>query len=595
MIPEETISRVRESVNLVELIRESVPGLKKSGRNFMARCPFHQERTPSFNVNPEMGLFKCFGCGVGGDVFKFLMLSEGLSYPEAIRKVAGRVGIAVEDEAQRQDVSEETKKKQLLYGLLDDAATFYHRQLLESPEAKPVLDYLTKRGLSSESLEKFSIGFAPSSGNALRDAAARKGFSPETLESAGLIRRKEGSGRTYDHFWNRIIFPIWDAQGRLVAFGGRALGDAMPKYINSPETPIYSKSRHLYGLFQALPTLRKRHHLVVLEGYMDVAVCHQFGFDYTVATLGTALTDEHIRLLRRYVDHVTLLFDPDAAGAAATLRGGELLIAEGLKVDVVTLPDELDPDELLLRGGAKELEVQLQNPVPFMDYFIAQSLKRHPGTLPEHKLAVAKDVLPLIGRMRDPLLQDEHLGRLAEALRTQKLILAQQMKRMPKEYSEKTEKVLPRASEEKQSVFLSLEEEILLAAILYPSGGVCEMLELFEWQDARCRSAWKVLKTRIGSGTLNLSDALPALPDDISEWITRLALQTREYAQPLDVMRELLGAWRRQQETTRLREMKPEIDRMINGQIPVDTQRVQTYNDLSRKLKGSKSNPAGLV
>src|SRR6185312_3416848 len=221
------------------------------------------------------------------------------------------------EEQRPESLSAEGRERQALYGLMEDAARFYHRYLMESPEAAPARQYLEKRGLTNESFLKFSLGFAPASGHALRDAALRKGFSPEILERAGLVRRKEESGRTYDHFWNRIIFPIWDAQGRLIAFGGRAMGEAMPKYINSPETPVYSKSRHLYGLFQALPTIRKRRHGVILEGYMDVVVCHQFGFDWTAATLGTALTEEHVRLLRRYCERVTLLFDPDAAGAQA--------------------------------------------------------------------------------------------------------------------------------------------------------------------------------------------------------------------------------------------------------------------------------------
>ena len=253
MIPDDIIARVRESVNLAELVRESrmFRVFVRRGRNYQARCPFHEERTPSFSVNAEMGLFKCFGCGVGGDAFKFLMLSENLSYPEAIRKLAARTGIAIE-EKQSEAVSAEGKERQKLYELLEDAARFYHRYLMESPEAAEARSYLEKRGVSAASLTAFSMGYAPASGHALRDAAARKGWSLEILEKAGLLRRKEDSGRVYDHLWNRIIFPIWDVQGRIIAFGGRAMGDAMPKYINSPETPIYSKSRHLYGLFQGV-------------------------------------------------------------------------------------------------------------------------------------------------------------------------------------------------------------------------------------------------------------------------------------------------------------------------------------------------------
>ena len=296
MIPEATIARVRESINLAELVREHVPTLKKRGRNFTACCPFHQERTPSFNVYPEMGVFKCFGCGVGGDAFKFLMLTEGLNYPDAIRKIAARVGLTIEEEQKSEAVTAEAKEKQVLYGLLEDASKFYHRTLLESKEAAQAREYLAKRGLTAESLEHFRLVLRRRPASALRDAAVKKGFSIEVLEKAGLVRRRDG-GRVSDAFWNRIIFPIWDTQGRIIAFGGRAMGDAMPKYINSSETPVYSKSRHLYGLFQGLPTLRKERRIVILEGYMDVVTCHQFGLDITAATLGTALTEDHVRIL----------------------------------------------------------------------------------------------------------------------------------------------------------------------------------------------------------------------------------------------------------------------------------------------------------
>ncbi len=594
MISEETIARVRESVNLVEVVRETVPNLKKSGRNYVARCPFHQERTPSFSVNTEMGVFKCFGCGVGGDAFKFVMLTEGLTYPEAIRKLATRVGITIE-EARSEAVSAAEKERQVLYGLLEDAARFYHRHLLESAEARPAREYLEKRGLSQESLVKFQIGFAPSSGQALREAAGRKGWSIETLEKAGLLRRKEGTGHVFDHFWSRIMFPIWDTQGRIIAFGGRAMGEALPKYINSPETPVYSKSRHLYGLFQGLPSLRKQRHVVILEGYMDVAMCHQYGFETTAATLGTALTEEHVRLLRRYAENVTLLFDPDTAGANATLRGGELLIEEGFQVRVVTLPDGQDADEVLVREGREALEGHIAQSVSFIDYCMAGALRRHPGLAPETKLAVAKEVLPLIRKIKDPLLQDEHLTRLAEAIKADKAILGQQMvKGVPsgrpgrQELSKATVVPFP---PERRGVLLSLEEEILLLALLYPSEAVAENLETLAWRDARCAEVWKAIAGPVSDGAVRLGDVLPKLSESTQAWLTPLALQQRSYGAPLDRLYEFLESWRRQQASNELRDLQSEIDSMIEGRIPMDSRKIQNYNELSRRLKGSKILP----
>lgn len=590
MIPEDTITRVRESINLVELVRESVPSLKKTGRNFLARCPFHQEKTPSFNVNPELGLFKCFGCGVGGDAFKFLMLQENLTYPEAIRKIASRVGVEIEED-RREVVSGEAKEREVLYGLLEDAARFYHRYLMESSEAEVARAYLKKRGLTEASLQSFCIGYAPTSGHALRDAATRKGWSFEILEKAGLLKKRDG-GRIADHFWNRIMFPIWDSQGRMVAFGGRAMGDAIPKYINSPETPVYSKSRHLYGLFQGLASLRKRRHMVILEGYMDVIVCHQFGFDYSAATLGTALTQDHVRLLRRYADRITLLFDPDSAGVNATIRGGELLIADGFTVDVVTLPDGKDPDELLVESGTGALEQFLKTAVPFMDYFIQSTLKKHPGLSPESKLAAAREVLPVIRKMKDPLLQDEHLSRLADALHAEKSILGQQMKKLKAEPAETAVKAptppLAPIAVPKPEGRSAVEVELLLLALLYPSGTIATPLDQVQWSDERCKQVWSRLSAHVHQGTLPMAQILEGLPEDLRPWLTDLALQSRHYTKPDEVLDGLLVGLKRQGDTTQFAQMKASIDAMISGSIPMDDEKVRMYNDLSKKLKGGR-------
>jgi len=588
MIPEATIARVRESINLAELIREHVPTLKKRGRNYTACCPFHQERTPSFNVNPEMGVFKCFGCGVGGDAFKFLMLTEGLTYPEAIKKIAGRVGVTIEEE-KSEAVTAEVKEKQVLYGLLEDAAKFYHRYLLESNEAAVARDYLAKRGLMAESLVKFSIGFAPASGGGLRDAAGKKGWSIEILEKAGLVRRRDG-GRVSDAFWNRIIFPIWDTQGRIIAFGGRAMGDAMPKYINSSETPVYSKSRHLYGLFQGLATLRKGRRVVILEGYMDVVTCHQFGLDITAATLGTALTEDHVRILRRYADHVTLLFDPDAAGANASLRGGELLIADGFNVDVVTLPDGLDVDEILVRDGRALVDDYLAKATPFMDYLIAEMQKKYPGMAPETKLTIAREVLPVVHKIKDPLLQDEYLGRLANALRVEKSILGQQMKRLkltPEERFSKTTTEAPKKAP--VSSLLSIEEEMILLTLHYPSEEVVGVLDPVTWQDKRCAEVWQAVRTKAAAGALQLSEVLPGLIEETQEWLTPLSLQERQVPNATAKAQELAASWRRQKEIREWLELKVEVESMIEGRIPHDLQKEKSYHDLSRRLKGSKT------
>lgn len=587
MIPDDIIARIRESVNLAELVREHVPTLKKRGRNFMARCPFHEERTPSFNVNPEMGVFKCFGCGTGGDAFKFLMLTEGLTYPEAIHKLAARAGITIETE-RREEATAEAKERQVIYTILEEAAAFFHRQLMESADAEFARSYLAKRGLTPETLKKFVIGFAPAAGNALRDAASRKGWSMEIMEKAGLVRKKD-NGRVYDAFWNRVMFPIWDVQGRMVGFGGRTLGDAQPKYINSPETPVYSKSRHLYGLFQGVSTLRKARHAIILEGYMDVATCHQYGLDQTMATLGTALTDEHVKLLRRYAERVTLLFDPDAAGAQASLRGGELLLADGFHVDVVTLPDGVDPDEILVGEGRASLEKHLESAVSFIDYFIVAAQKRHPGYAPETKLVISQEVLPLIQKIKDPLLADEYLGRLANVLRVDKTVLGQQMKRVKADRYEKAG-VLPsaRVSQDHRPAMVTIEEEIILLFLDQPNAELLPTLDQLQWQDARCAKLWAIVREKSLAGAFTVSELIGTLPAELQDWLTPLVLHERHYKQPGTMLNELIEAWRRQEDSRHWLDLKREIDDMIEGRIPMNAEKVQQYNLLSRRLKGSK-------
>jgi len=590
MIPEDTIARVRESVDLVELIREQVPGLKRAGRNWRARCPFHQERTPSFNVNPEMGVYKCFGCGAGGDAFKFLMQTEGLTYPEAIHKLANRVGIVIQED-QNAPSSEESRERAQLYQVMEDAARFYHRTLLESAEAQEAREYLAKRGLDRQSLEKFLIGFAPSSGFALRDAAMKKGTDSKILEKVGLVRRKEGSSRTLDNFWGRILFPIWDLQGRIIAFGGRAMGDAMPKYINSPDTPLYEKSRHLYGLFQGLASLRKARRLIILEGYMDVTVCHQYGFDTSAATLGTALTDAHVKLLRRYADRVTLLFDPDAAGAAATVRGGELLMAAGVIVDVVTLADGKDPDEVLIEQGASALQDYLDKPVPYMDYRLHAALKRSPGGAPEAKLAIAQELLPVIQTMPEPLLQDEHLARLANALKVDKNVLVQQMKTAKQRARFGGTSAAPEKTEApllKTAPAPRIEEEVLLAVLLYPSEEAAKIVARLNWTDARCAEVWQKIQKDVADGKKPGTQLVSDLDESTRGWFEGLAMQERDYAEPLSVLRDFVLSSDRQQQTTEWALLKQDIDSMIEGRIPTDAQKIEKYNALSRKLKGSK-------
>jgi len=346
-IPEHKIAEIQRAIDIVELISGYMP-LKRVGTRYKALCPFHQEKTPSFHVSPERQIFKCFGCNVGGDVFKFVMLKERVEFPEAVRMLAERVGITVTTEG---GVREERAP---LYEANAWAAGFFHKSLKESPEAAHAREYLARRKISAQMIAKFQLGYAPNNYRAFLEAAAKSKVSAEVLERAGLLRRRSSDNEPGLQFRNRLIFPIRDGRGRVIAFGARALRDEdMPKYLNSPETPIFSKSRTLYGIGEAKEAILKQRRVAIMEGYTDVIMAHQFGIEWAVAVLGTALTQEHLRELKRYADEVVLVFDSDLAGQRAADKGLELFLAGDVKISIAVVPSGKDPYDFCRAEGAE--------------------------------------------------------------------------------------------------------------------------------------------------------------------------------------------------------------------------------------------------
>ncbi|MBI3292699.1 MAG: DNA primase [Elusimicrobia bacterium] len=596
MIPQETIDRVRDSVSLVELIREFVPTLRKAGRNFVARCPFHEERTPSFSVNPAMGLFKCFGCGVGGDAFKFVMLMEHLTYPEAIRQLAKRVGVPV-PEVRAEKTPAVARERQALLDALETAAAWYHQTLLTSAEGATARDYLKQRGVMPNTWERFRLGYAPHSGQGFFEAATRKGITPEVLEKAGLIRRSDRTGRFHDHLWHRIVFPIQDAQGHVVAFGGRVLEEreGTPKYINSPETPVYSKGRHLYGLFLALPTIRKVRRVIVLEGYMDVIGCHQAGVEEAVATLGTALTADHARHLRRVAEEGLLLFDADTAGEAAAQRGGDVLLEAGVTVRVVSLPQGIDVDEFLLQQGLESFRKLLAEVSSLVEFQYAQAVKGRGGrvTTPEDKTAVADRVLPTIAKIQDPLLQDEWLRWLAEQLGVEKTIMGRKLHQM----GNRREPVntFIRAATSQADVpggtslgVRSLEEEILQVLLQEPTLVARCPWKAEEFLDQRCAQVFRLLQEALQGGhPLSIAALTGRLPEEWGDWFTGLAMEDKTYLQPDQVFQGFLKTWTTRSQEVQRRALQEVVARMLEGERPWDQRVYDQFDQLTKSLKGS--------
>ncbi len=425
MYTDDVISRVRDSVDIVDLVSGYV-SLKKTGRNWVGLCPFHNEKTPSFSVNPAKQIFHCFGCGVGGDAFKFLELQEGLNFPEAVQRLAGRAGIALPESRPRPSDRRADDERKALLRLTADAADYF-RQELAGPAGSAARAYLGKRGLTEQVIDEFSLGWARPEWDGLLKHLKRKGASPALMETAGLVvRRSEGEGH-YDRFRGRIIFPIRDIGGNVIAFGGRVMDDSLPKYLNSPETPLYSKSNVLYCLDRAKEHGRKLGYFIIVEGYLDAIACHQYGAKNAVATLGTALTEGHLRLLRRFAQKLMLIFDPDPAGVKAALRGFDLLAGSGMKVNVVSLPDGDDPDTFLKKQGYEAFAACLRKSQKLMDFVLAQVVRDGARATIDEKVERAGEMLGFIARLPSGLERDHYLRKTAEALSVDEATLRQEM------------------------------------------------------------------------------------------------------------------------------------------------------------------------
>jgi DNA primase len=369
-IPEEKIQEIRERLDIVEVVSSYLP-LKRSGANHQGLCPFHGEKTPSFNVNAPRQIFHCFGCGVGGNVFSFLMRIEGLSFPEAVRRLGERVGVEVEEETLSPVEEKRREEAERLVRINEVAADFYHRILLEEPEGAAARRYLRERGYNGEAARRFRLGYAPERWDALAKHLETKGFEPALVrEKLGLVRPGRDGRSDYDLFRRRLLFPISDSRGQVVAFGGRVLDDSLPKYINSPESPVYHKGRTLYGLYQAKEGMRQTGEGIVVEGYFDQMALDRAGFGNAVATCGTALTAEHARVLKRYAKRLLLLFDQDSAGQKATFRAMEALLPEGFAVAVVALEAGEDPDSFLRKRGTEAFRARMQGARPALEVFM---------------------------------------------------------------------------------------------------------------------------------------------------------------------------------------------------------------------------------
>ena len=421
---EEVIREINSRLELADIVAETVQ-LTRKGNRYWGLCPFHQEKTSSFSVTPDRNMFYCFGCHAGGDMITYIMKRDNMDFREAVEYLANRAGVTVQKESPAARRKQERARGVVAANL---AAAQLYREILLSAKGKKGLEYLQERRLSPEIVEKFGLGFAPDNWNTIEDYLFKKAFSQEQVKSTGLIKRSDQQNRYYDLFRNRVIFPIHDQRGEVIGFGGRVLDGSLPKYLNTPETELFSKRKNLYGLYQARQAMRNLNQALVVEGYMDCLKMHQAGIENTVATLGTAMTQEQARLLRRFVEEVVLLFDGDDAGQREALRAVEVLRTEGLRVWVVSLPGGKDPDDYLDLYGKEEFLQYIQNSkVDHIEFKLNRYIETETELNLDTRIRIIKAVQKDIASLESELEKDYYVRLLSRRLQVQENLIRREL------------------------------------------------------------------------------------------------------------------------------------------------------------------------
>jgi len=604
-IPDYLIDQIRQSNNIIEVISGYLP-LKKIGSNFKALCPFHQEKTPSFIVSPQKEIFHCFGCGEGGNVFNFLMKHEKISFIEAVERLAEQAGISLpKDRASREESSRVSQERKSLFEINRHAADFFHRCLKNSISAQKAREYLHKRGLKEEIIDKFGLGYAPGSGRGLLEAAVNKGYSKELLEKAGLITFSEKRNDYRDQLFDRIIFPISDVQSRIIAFGGRVLGERLPKYLNSPETAVFYKGKILYALNLAKESIQKKNQIIILEGYTDVLTCHQFGVENSVATLGTALTRDHVSIISRYAEEVVIVYDADTAGVKAALRGLDLLIGSGLKVKVVALPQGTDPDDFLRSQGAEKFQREISQSLSLVDYRIKLVSQTTDLNTSEGKVAVVEEVLPTIARIKNLIEQKEEIKKLSRLISVDEETLLLELGRINRKtyqwqepsYREElardfrdptSQQGILKAEKGLVQVMLNYPEEIETIKVeVTPADFLISDLSttvqvIYELHDKKEPIHPAVIMDRIYSEDLQFSGK-------INQIIASLVIEEKEAEFLRGIVNALVNEVKTHKSEEKERKMREELASLADRGLPVEPKKIEKFQKLTKQLKGSKN------
>jgi DNA primase len=450
-IPEETVERIRQASDILEVINDFV-SLKKRGSNYIACCPFHNEKTPSFNVNPVRQIYKCFGCGKAGDSVRFVMDIENIGYGEALRYLAKKYGVEIEEQEQTPEELLRQNERESLLIALNFAKTYFQELMQKTDEGKSIgLSYFRERGFTNPTIDAFELGYSLDQWDGLLQEGTKRGYNPDMLEKAGLILRKESEGggkaKTFDRFRGRVMFPIHNVSGRVIAFGARILktdknqpGGASPKYLNSPETTVYHKSQVLYGIYQAKQAIRQEDVCFLTEGYTDVISLHQAGIKNVVASSGTSLTTEQIRLVARFTTNITILYDGDAAGIKAALRGLDMVLEEGLNLRLLLLPDGEDPDSYVHKVGADAFKTYIkQHSQDFIDFKASRWLTEA-GNDPLRRAEGISDVCASITRIPDLLKRQTLSQRVAQVFHVSEQSVISEINRLLRKQQEQGRK-----------------------------------------------------------------------------------------------------------------------------------------------------------
>jgi DNA primase len=518
--PQSFVEEVRSAADIVLVVQDVVP-LRRVGASYKGLCPFHGEKTPSFQVVRERGFFYCFGCGVGGDVFKFVELNDKVGFLDAVRSLAKRFGVAIPaTSGDGRDGTADAERESLLK--MQEVACEWFQEQLRSPSGSGARQALTDRGLSADTVDRLGIGFAPSSREGLKLRLMKQGFTLDDAVRGGLVGRRD-DGSTYDRFRNRLMIPICRESGPIVAFGGRAMAaDQQPKYLNSPETPIYHKGRTLYGLNVARHAIRQSGRAVLVEGYFDFAQVLQGGLESVVATCGTALTPAQAQLLRRFTSRAVLSFDPDAAGQGAAARSCDLLVIEGFDVRVALLPSGGDPDTFVRQRGVAAYEALVDRALSWLDYLVDQAVVRHPLDRSDGRQAFLHEMLEVAARIPDAATRDQFADLVAHRARVTEAVVRAEIRKA----AVARQTTVPAVRTLANGAALKTAERDLLAGLVrepHAAGGAIVELEDADFDGLRSADILRCARTAIRDGGMMPGALFERLSEEDSQLLTQLA------------------------------------------------------------------------